>query len=104
MYVPPETDGRNTNMTKNHRIEQSGLVDHLHKDFYQNQCTHQKLEYLRMTLTDQVVREIIMDGICKLCELEKEWINRLQTFNPIWAGIFANLKRLGGPFWLPLLT
>ena len=24
-----------------------------------------------------------MDGSCKLCELEKEWINRLQTFEEL---------------------
>ena len=48
---------------KNHRIEQSGLVDHLHKGLYQNQCFEQKLKYLRFTLIDQVVGEIITDGI-----------------------------------------
>ena len=26
---------------------------------------------------------MFIDGICKLCELEKEWINRLQTFKEL---------------------
>ena len=36
-----------------------------------------------MTLIDQVVRQIIIDGSRKLCELEKDWINRLQTFKEL---------------------
>ena len=68
---------------KNYRIEQSGLVDHLHKGSHENQCFEEKLEYLHMTLIDQVVGEIIIDGNCKLCELEKDWINRLQTFKEL---------------------
>ena len=36
-----------------------------------------------MTLTDQVVGEIIIVGSCKICEPEKEWINRLQTFKEL---------------------
>ena len=36
-----------------------------------------------MTLIDHVVGDIMIDGICKLCELEKEWINRLQTFEEL---------------------
>ena len=68
---------------KNHKIEQSGLVDHLHRGLHQNQCFQQKLEYLRMTLIDQVAGEIIIDDICKHCELEKEWINRLQTLKEL---------------------
>ena len=58
-----ETDGQN------HRTEQSGRVDHLHKGPHQNQCFEQKLEHLCITVIDLVVREIIIDSICKLCEL-----------------------------------
>ena len=72
---------------KNHRIEHSGLVDLLHKGLHQDQCFEQNLEYLRMTLIDQVVGEIIIDGICKLCELEK-WIDRLQTFKELLQWLY----------------
>ena len=68
---------------KNYRIEQSALVDRLYKGFHENQCFEQKLEYLRMTLIDQGVGEIVIDGSCKLCELEKDLINRLQTFKEL---------------------
>ena len=79
-----ETDGRNTNMTyKIIGLNSLGLIAHLHKGFHENQCFEQKIEYLRMTLIDQVVGEIITEGSCKLCELEKEWINRLQTFKEL---------------------
>ena len=36
-----------------------------------------------MTLLDQLVGEIIIDGNCELCELEKDWISRLQTFKEL---------------------
>ena len=32
-----------------------------------------------MVLIDQVVEEIIVNNVCVLCELEKTWINCLQT-------------------------
>ena len=79
----PVTRSISPNDIKTHRIEQSGLVDHLHKGLLQHQWFEHKLECLPMTLIDQVVGEIITDGICKLCELEKEWINRLQTFKEL---------------------
>ena len=36
-----------------------------------------------MVLIDQVVREIIVNNVCMLCELEKTWINRLQTYKEL---------------------
>ena len=34
-----------------------------------------------MVLIDQVlVGKIIVNNVCGLCELEKKWINRLQTY------------------------
>ena len=36
-----------------------------------------------MTLIDQIAGKIIIDGNCKLCELEKDWINRLQTLKEL---------------------
>ena len=33
-----------------------------------------------MVLIDQVVAEIIVNNVCALCQLEKTWINRLQTY------------------------
>ena len=58
-------------------------MNNLHKSFHENQCFEHKLEYLRITLIDQVVGEIIIDDSCKLCEREKDWINRLQTFKEL---------------------
>ena len=40
------------------KMEQSELINHLHKGLHQNQCFEQKLEYLRMTLIDQVVGKL----------------------------------------------
>ena len=57
------------------KIEQSGLTDHLHKGVHHNQSFEQKLGNLRMVLIDQVVGEIIVNNVCVLCELEKNWIN-----------------------------
>ena len=68
---------------KNSRIEQSGLTDHLHKEVHHNQSFEQKLGNLRMVLTDQVVEEIIVNNVCVLCELEKTWINHLQTYKEL---------------------
>ena len=65
---------------KNSRIEQSGLTDHLHKGVHHSQSFEQKLRNLRMVLSDQVVGEVIVNNVCVLCELEKTWINRLQTY------------------------
>ena len=82
---------------KNNRIEQSGLTDHLHKGVHHNQSFDQKLGNLRMVLIDQVVGEIIVNNVCMLCELEKTWINCLQTYkelNPIQArGVFRDPQR-----------
>ena len=64
---------------KNSRTKQSGLTDHLHKGIHHDQSIEQKLGNLRMVLIDQVVGEIIVNNVCVLCELEKNWINRLQT-------------------------
>ena len=36
-----------------------------------------------MVLIDQVVGEIIVNNVCVLCELEKTWINRLQTYKEL---------------------
>ena len=36
-----------------------------------------------MVLVDQVVGEIIVKNVCVLCELEKTWINRLQTYKEL---------------------
>ena len=36
-----------------------------------------------MVLIDQVVGEIIANNVCVLCELEKTWINRLQTYKEL---------------------
>ena len=36
-----------------------------------------------MVLIDQVVGEIIVNNLCVLCELEKNWINRLQTYKEL---------------------
>ena len=36
-----------------------------------------------MVLIDQVVGEIIVNNACVLCELEKTWINRLQTYKEL---------------------
>ena len=36
-----------------------------------------------MVLIDQVVGEIIINNVCVLCELEKTWINRLQTYKEL---------------------
>ena len=36
-----------------------------------------------MTLIDQFVGEIIIEGNCKLYDLEKDGINRFQTFNEL---------------------
>ena len=47
---------------KNSRIEQFGLTDHLRKG----------------VLIGQVVGEIIVNNVRVLCELEKNWIDRLQ--------------------------
>ena len=55
---------------KSSRIEQSGLTDHLHKGAHHNQSFEQKLG-----------GEIIVNNVCALCELEENWINRLQTYN-----------------------
>ena len=60
-------------------IEQSGLTVDLHKGVYHNQSFEQKLGDLRMVLIDQVAAEIIVNNVCMLCELEKTWINCLQT-------------------------
>ena len=59
---------------KNDRIEQSGLVDHLHKGLYQNQSFEQKLEYLCMTLIDQVVGKLSLMASATFVSLKK---NRL---------------------------
>ena len=64
---------------KNSRIEQSGLTYHLHEGVHNNQSFEQKLGNLRMVLIDQVVGEIFVNNVCVLCELEKTWINHLQT-------------------------
>ena len=36
-----------------------------------------------MILIDQVVGEIIVNNVCVLCELEKNWINRLETYKEL---------------------
>ena len=36
-----------------------------------------------MVLIDQVVGEIIVNNVCVLCELEKTWINSLQTYKKL---------------------
>ena len=36
-----------------------------------------------MALIDQVVGEIIVNNVFALCELEKTWINRLQTYKEL---------------------
>ena len=36
-----------------------------------------------MVLIDQVVGKIIVSNVCVLCELEKTWINRLQTYKEL---------------------
>ena len=36
-----------------------------------------------MVLIDQEAGEIIVDNVCVLCELEKTWINRLQTYKEL---------------------
>ena len=36
-----------------------------------------------MDLIDQVVCEIIVNNVCVLCELEKNWIHRLQTYSEL---------------------
>ena len=36
-----------------------------------------------MILIDQVVGEIIVNNVCVLCELEKTWINHLQTYKEL---------------------
>ena len=33
-----------------------------------------------MVLIEQVAGEIFVNNVCVLCELEKTWINRLQTY------------------------
>ena len=38
---------------------------------------------LQMVLIDQVVGEIIVTNLFLLCELEKNWINRLQTYGEL---------------------
>ena len=35
---------------------------------------------LQVVLIDEVVEEIIVNNVCSLCELEKNWINRFQTY------------------------
>ena len=69
--------------TKNSRIEQFGLTDHVHKGAHHNQSFEQKLENLRMVLIDQVVGEVIVKNVCVLCELENNWINRLHTYKEL---------------------
>ena len=69
---------------KNSGIEQSGLTDHLHKGVNPNQSFEQKLGNLPMVLIDQqVVGKIIANNVCVICELEKNWINRLQTYKEL---------------------
>ena len=68
---------------KNSKIEQSGLTDHLHKGVHHNQSFEQKLGNLQIVLIDQVVEEIIVNNVCVLCELEKTWINRSQTYKEL---------------------
>ena len=36
-----------------------------------------------MVLIDQVVGEIIVNNACALCESEKNWINRLQSYKEL---------------------
>ena len=36
-----------------------------------------------MVLIDKVVGEIIINNVCVLCELEKTWINLLQTYKEL---------------------
>ena len=36
-----------------------------------------------MVLIDQVAGEIIVDNVSVLCELEKNWIDRLQTYKEL---------------------
>ena len=36
-----------------------------------------------MVLIDQVLGEIIVNNVCVLCELEKTWTNRLQTYKEL---------------------
>ena len=36
-----------------------------------------------MVLIDQLVGEIIVNNVCVLCEPEKTWINRLQTYKEL---------------------
>ena len=36
-----------------------------------------------MVLIDQVVGEIIVNNVCVLWELEKNWIDRLQTYKEL---------------------
>ena len=36
-----------------------------------------------MVLIDQVIDEIIVSNVCVLCELEKNWINLLQTYREL---------------------
>ena len=50
---------------------------------HHNQSFEKKLANLRMVLIDQVVGEIIVNNVCVLCELEKTWINRLQTYKEL---------------------
>ena len=68
---------------KNSGTEQSGLTDHLQKGVHHDQSFEQKLGNLQMVLIDQVVGEIIVNNVCVLCELEKTWINRLQTYKEL---------------------
>ena len=70
-------------MIKKSRIEQSGLTDHLHKGVHHNQSIEQKLGNLQMVLNDQVIGEIVVNNVCVLCELEKNWTNRLQTYKEL---------------------
>ena len=58
-----------------------------------NQSFEQKVENLRMVLIDQVVGEIIVNNVCVLCELEKNWINRLQTYKELNCYIDYILSR-----------
>ena len=59
------------------------MIDHLHDGVNHDQSFEQKLGNLRMVLIDQVVGEIIVSNVCVLCELEKTWINPLQTYKEL---------------------
>ena len=49
---------------------------------HHNQSFDQKLGNLRMVFIDQLVGEIIVN-VCVLCESEKDWIYRLQTYKEL---------------------